>query len=302
MPFFYLPFLKLNRHHHKLCSAPFFFKMMGDQPTNDTSVSAALENKKREGNKERQERFRAKKRAAQSLLTLGEKKAKTPPPTLREKLIFSVPPPRKISFPRGFPKAAATNQAIRPRNAAKEKLWCARSRLKLKMIGVLEELEGTLVELDKSGFEGQKRGSKKGSNFNWKFQFDVYNHSVRHELQSGYSVDHPDTVRHNIESKACPPSCLRVRLHSKEQMMEKLEGNAEQIELQQGSWSLVEKLIDGIPPLKEWAGANDYKVQFSMMTNSKKHVVKPHKDSADIAPQFSLCLGEYKGGELLTWG
>ena len=84
--------------------------------------------------------------------------------------------------------------------------------------------------------------------------------------------------------------------------MEKLEGNAEQIELQQGSWSLVEKLILGIPPLKEWTGANDYKVQFSMMTDCTSHAVKPHKDHADIAPQFSLCLGEYTGGELLTWG
>ena len=172
---------------------------MGDQPTNDTSVSAALE-KKRAGNRQRQQRFREKK-GSSVLVEFAGYKVKNATAKTAFKTHFPLPPPRKISFPRGFPKAAATNKAIRPRNAAKEKLWCVRSRFKLKMIGVLEELEGTLVQLDKSGFQAQKRGGKVGSNFQWKFQFDVYNHSVRHRLQAGYSVDHLDIVRHNIESK-----------------------------------------------------------------------------------------------------
>ena len=86
-------------------------------------------------------------------------------------------------------------------------------------------------------------------------------------------------------------------------MRKNLEENDEQKELQQVSWDLVEKLIDGIPPLKEWTGNNSgYRVQFSMMTDSANHAVKPHhKDYADIAPQFFLCLGDCTGSELLTW-
>ena len=37
------------------------------------------------------------------------------------------------------------------------------SQLKNKMLGILVELEATLVHLDKSGFEGQKRGTKNKS-------------------------------------------------------------------------------------------------------------------------------------------
>ena len=85
------------------------------------------------------------------------------------------------------------------------------------------------------------------------------------------------------------------------EMLSRLQGNEKQKELQAGAWSLVDKIIAAVPPLKKWAGENnDYKVQFSMMTHSK-HAVKPHTDSDDIAPQFSICLGPYSGGELLTW-
>ena len=126
-------------------------------------------------------------------------------------------------------------------------------------------------------------------------QFDVCTHSVRNGRQSGYEEWRPDTCPHNIKGTA-----LRVRFQTREQMEHKLEGSLDQKSLQRKSWELVEKLIDGIPPLKEWAG-EDYKVQFSMMTNPGLHAVEPHKDSADISPQFSLCLGDCTGDELLTW-
>ena len=84
-------------------------------------------------------------------------------------------------------------------------------------------------------------------------------------------------------------------------MIEKLQGNKIQKELQAGAWTLVDEIIDKIPPLKEWAGENmDYKIQFTMMTSST-HAVQCHRDGDDISPQYSICLGDYTGGELLTW-
>jgi hypothetical protein len=223
-------------------------------------------------------------------------------PTSPEVLHFELPAPRFPATPSPANKHTCTTLHGKPRDPKKERFWCARSRHKNKMLRVLVELEETLVKLKDIGFTRQKRGKRAGSSFQWLYQFDVYNHSVRHRLQSGYEISHPDTRRHNIESRALPHSSLRVRLRSRQQMLDILEGTEEQKELQQASWDLVDKLVDGIPPLKEWAGANsDYKVQFSMMDDCAKHAVKPHFDSGDIAPQFSICLGEYTGGELLTW-
>jgi hypothetical protein len=215
---------------------------------------------------------------------------KTKPP----KLAFEVP---VRSYLRKGALVGDTNE--KQRDDVKERLYCARYRLKNRMRAVCKELEDTLTGLEKTGFAYQKRGGKPGSNFKWKFQFDVYNHSMRHGNGSGYEIWRHNTLCHNI--KAMARKKIRVRFHTKEEMIAKLQGNAIQKEMQQEAWGLVEKIIEGVPPLKEWAGENmDYKVQFSMMTSSS-HAVKAHRDGDDIAPQFSICLGDYTGGELLTW-
>jgi hypothetical protein len=167
---------------------------------------------------------------------------------------------------------------------------------------LLEQLEETSIQLKDSKFTLQKRGGgSKKSEFHWLYQFDVYNHSMRHRSQSGYELDHPGTQRHNVKSLALKG--IRVRLLSQEETLKQLGGKKLQIDLQAGAWCLVEKIIDEIiPPVKEWAGQNlDYKVQFLMMANLS-HIVKPHADSDEIAPQHSICLGnKHAGGELLTW-
>ena len=263
---------------------------------------------KRQQGRERQKRYLANKEQKRKLnetyenATEKKKKGKkrhpgtqliVPPSTLPKVMAFQLPAPK-------FRATPIINQLLperkRERNDAQERLWCARSRHKTIMARLLTELEETLVRLKDSGFTRQKRGGSDKSSFNWQLQFDIYNHSVRHRLSSGYQEGHPDTRPHNIQARPAQ----RVRFHSREQMVAKLEGTTEQKELQSQCWDFVDRLIDSIPPLKEWTG-QDFKVQFSMMTIPGRHSVKPHKDSADIAPQFSLYMGDYTGGELLTW-
>ena len=123
---------------------------------------------------------------------------------------------------------------------------------------------------------------------------------MRHGSGSEYKKWRTNTAYHNI--KAMNRKKMRVRFHhTRQEMLDKLQGTIIQKEMQGKAWTLVDKLIEGKPPLKEWAGEKlDYKVQFSMMT-STTHAVKAHRDGDDIAPQFSICLGKYTGGELLTW-
>jgi hypothetical protein len=258
-----------------------------------------------------------------------------PPVTLPQVLRFNLPPPR----PRKTPAAAtsppprqkqsgestdvldaatilrqlccephrqakatqlrAPHRRMKERDNAKERVYCARSRLKKKMRLVLEELEDTLLKLKDANFRGQKRGGKtKDSAFRWCYQFDAYNHSTRDGRHSGYELGRPGTIRHNIQSLG--KKNIRVHITSRAQMLKKFVGNKIQNKLQETAWDLVAKFIAGMPPLKDWAG-KDYKVQFSMMTAISKHSVAPHFDSGDIAPQYSICLGDYSGGELLTW-
>jgi hypothetical protein len=220
---------------------------------------------------------------------------KTPKPTIPPKLFFEVPVRSYTSSGQG----GVEEKKGSGRDDEQESLYSARYRLKKKMREVCKELEETLTELEKTGFDKQKRGKKAGSAFSWKYQFDVYNHSARHGCGKGYEIWRTDTVCHNIRAKARKKT--RVRFHTRKEMTKKLQGTAIQREMQAGAWALVDELIEGIPPLKEWAGENmDYKIQFSMMT-SGKHVVKAHRDGCDISPQYSICLGDYTGGELLTW-
>ena len=49
-----------------------------------------------------------------------------------------------------------------------------------------------------------------------------------------------------------------------------------------------------------WAGKHDnFVVQFTCMNN--KSFVLNHNHKNDISPQFSISLGEYKGGELMVY-
>jgi hypothetical protein len=183
----------------------------------------------------------------------------------------------------------------KPRDNAKERIYCARSRLKTKLRLLLKELEATLLQLKDSGFKEQKRGGVARKKFDWQYQFDAYDHSMRTIGQNGYT---PDLARiHNIKKLA--DKKMMVRLSTRAKMLENFVGTRFQRDLQEAAWDLVAKFIAAVPPLKEWAGSS-YKVQFSMMTKPG-HAVKAHKDSADIAPQYSICLGDYSGGELLTW-
>ena len=60
-----------------------------------------------------------------------------------------------------------------------------------------------------------------------------------------------------------------------------------QNEMQDRAWTLVDKIIEGIPPLKECADETlDYKILVSMMTNSSF-------SSKDIGAQFFICLADY---------
>ena len=223
-----------------------------------------------------------------------EAKWKAPQPSLPAKLSFDVPV-------RSYSKKGSQLGTIGKgeRDEVKERLYCARYRLKTRMRKVCRELEATLTGLEKTGFAYQKRGGKPGSSFKWRYQFDVYNHSMRHGSGSGYEKWRTNTTCHNI--KAMNRKKIRVRFHTRQEMLDKLQGTIVQKEMQGKAWTLVDEMIQGIPPLKEWAGENlDYKVQFSMMT-STTHAVKAHRDGDDIAPQFSICLGQYTGGELLTW-
>ena len=250
------------------------------------------------------ERAQIEHKRATALQPKTKHKLQAPAPTLPEVLHFALPPPHFRASPAIRLDSKKPPPPKKKRDLAKGKVYCARSRLKRKMKALLVELEDTLVELKESKFTSQKRGgNSKKSNFHWLYQFDVYNHSMRHRLQSGYEIDRPGTRRHNIESLAIKD--IRVRMSTRDEMLKRLQGHKgvtpSQVELMVGAWSLVEQFVEGIPPLKEWAGKNsDYKVQFSMMANAS-HAVKPHTDSDDIAPQFSICLGQYSGGELLTW-
>ena len=242
------------------------------------------------GNEEKAEKSRAYKKKT----GVGGVNGQAPKPSLLTKLSFEVPVRRYAK------KDGKTTPIIKGnRDDEKERLYCARYRLKTKMRKICTDLEETLTGLEKTGFANQKRGGKPGSSFKWRFQFDVYNHSMRHGSGSGYEKWRSNTACHNI--KALSRKKIRVRFHTRQEMLDKLQGTMEQKEMQGRAWTLVDELIGGIPPLKEGAGENlDYKVQFSMMTSSS-HAVKAHRDGDDIAPQFSICLGKYTGGELLTW-
>lgn len=240
--------------------------------------------------KVQQHRQRQKKLGASKAPT---RKLNAPLPTLPPPLSYTVPP-RSYSF-----ALAREVTNLNERNDENERIYCGRSRLKSRMRVVFQELEDTLVQLKEAGFVQQKRGGGSQSKFKWLFQFDVYNHSTRHRKSAGYEPSRPGTCIHNIESLRRKD--IRVRLSSRKEMIARLQGNQQQKELQEAAWTLVDKIVQAVPPLKEWAGENlDYKVQFSMMTSSS-HGVLPHTDSNDIAPQFSICLGDYTGGHLLTW-
>ena len=64
-------------------------------------------------------------------------------------------------------------------------------------------------------------------------------------------------------------------------------------------WVLAKQLILHIDP--GYAAHEDYVVNFSCMTDSKKHYVKRHVDDQDITFQYGLALGDFTGGELTCW-
>ena len=64
-------------------------------------------------------------------------------------------------------------------------------------------------------------------------------------------------------------------------------------------------LTPGIRPYArcqyEYASNNDYVINFSCMSDPKKHYVRKHTDDDDIAPQYAMVLGDCTGGELKLW-
>ncbi len=56
------------------------------------------------------------------------------------------------------------------------------------------------------------------------------------------------------------------------------------------------RLID-----REYASNNDYVINFSCMSDPKKHYARKHTDSDDVAPQYAMVLGDCTGGELKLW-
>jgi hypothetical protein len=267
-------------------------------------------NSRRQAAREKMQRHRARPKKqpspAKKASPAKTKRLVVPNPTLPPVLSFELPPPRHRSTPAVNEISEVANCLLnlrqapvgprkKPRDLSMERVYCARSRLKKRLGIVLDNLETTLVALKDSGFQRQKRDGTFKTNFNWCFQFDAYTHAVRTLNQNGFK-EH-ETIPHNIP--VYTKRLDRVRFTPRDAMLEKFGGTADQKEMQAAAWDLVAQLIQAIPPLKEWAG-DDWKVQFSMMT-SKKHRVKPHRDSADICPQYSICLGDYSGGDLLTW-
>jgi hypothetical protein len=142
-------------------------------PTDD-QVTIAKRHKNRLKVQQHRERQRQKKKlVSKTKATTTEVKA--PPPTLPATLSFVVPA-RPYSF--AVERPANVNETTRKKNNAMERVYCGRSRLKHRMRRVFQELEDTLVELKVSGFDRQKRGGGAGSAFKWRYQFDVYNHSI----------------------------------------------------------------------------------------------------------------------------
>ena len=217
------------------------------EDTNDLPLQA-----KRDRTRAKVKRHRDKlKKEQKEIWKLKTTKLKAPPPTSPLRLPFELPPPRFRSPPT-VEKEKVIPKNGKKRNAEQERMYCSRSRLKIKMRAVFQELEDTLVQLKDTGFDRQKRGGGEGSNFKWRFQFDVYNHSMRHGSSSGYEKDRTGTRRHNIGSLAI--KSIRVRISTREEMLKRLQGTQEQKEFQEAAWVLVEKIVDGVTPLEDWAG------------------------------------------------